>query len=382
MLLNSYQGCITLFIGAYHRAPALTRGDRIAARMDQGGSDPVNNVSPEVRASALRYAQLIEDVFLAGKTLWGNLKRMRPTKPIRIFFVGTNGNSGAELAESLMDGLGYEPATDGTPMITRTPDTPGPPIRYTLFDTDKVLATKIDKSPLDLFIEDEEKYRGLETEVLKEFVDLPYDGYPMGCLVGEGAVIREENKAVLETGLVIWLDVGAMHAWEKTQFRGQGGGGLYIPKEFLDRPPLFAIANGWDGDVDDTEGFDQYKAILEERRPHYEAVQNITLRTDVAGVAENSYWGADRLTKAINKFYDFKKGVDAVFDDKEIEREMAKFLEGARLSKYLKQALEWCEAQGANSIEDIAENWEDFAEAMDMKPLERKRLEKTVATLA
>lgn len=35
-----------------------------------------------------------------------------------------------------------------------------------------------------------------------------------------------------------------------------------------------------------------------------------------------------------------------------LEKDLEKFLEGARLSKYLPKALDWCDEQGAASIED------------------------------
>jgi len=59
-----------------------------------------------------------------------------------------------------------------------------------------------------------------------------------------------------------------------------------------------------------------------------------------------------------------------------MEKELAQFLDGARLSKYLKTALKWCDEQGAASIEDVVENTEDFEEALNLKPLEKKRLAK------
>lgn len=55
---------------------------------------------------------------------------------------------------------------------------------------------------------------------------------------------------------------------------------------------------------------------------------------------------------------------------------------GARLTKYLQEALDWCDEQGAATIEDVVENAEDFAEALSLKPLERKRLNKAAESVA
>ncbi|CAK0829697.1 unnamed protein product [Prorocentrum cordatum] len=65
--------------------------------------------------------------------------------------------------------------------------------------------------------------------------------------------------------------------------------------------------------------------------------------------------------------------------DSSLEKELTEFLENSRLSKYLDDALKWCDEQGAASIEDIVENPEDFVEAMGFKPLERKRFDKACA---
>jgi hypothetical protein len=51
----------------------------------------------------------------------------------------------------------------------------------------------------------------------------------------------------------------------------------------------------------------------------------------------------------------------------------------AQLNKYEEQALSWGEEQGCVSIQELMENQEALAEALSLKPLERKRLAKACA---
>jgi len=229
-------------------------------------------------------------------------------------------------------------------------------------------------------MEDEKKYRELETEVLKEFQNLDTEGQPAGIIVGESAVSIPENVEILKTGLVIWLDVAPEFSWSKTQMRAKAGGGLFIPYEII-RPPVWCIANGWDGDIDDGEAKAEYMATVEKYNEMYEEVADLRLRADTPGIVENQYWGAERLAKAIAEFY----GIDtegASVEEEVLERDLEKFLESARLSKYMQAALDWCDEQGAASIEDIVENTDDFAEALSLKPLEKKRLAKAAESVA
>lgn len=68
----------------------------------------------------------------------------------------------------------------------------------------------------------------------------------------------------------------------------------------------------------------------------------------------------------VNQSYQLKKGIADLFAR-------------ASLEKYEASALEWCLEMGAVSIEEVEESWEDLADALGMKPLERKRLGRTVA---
>jgi len=340
----------------------------------------VNNVSPEMSAAGRKYAEKYEDIFMTGKKLWDVMKRKGLSK--KIYFIGTNGNSGDEIAESVLDALAYVPAPDGTMFIRRKPGVTYPSIQYTMWLTDKKLAERAKIAPADLYVEDEQKYRDIETEVLKEFANQEDNGYPFGCIVGESAVLRQENLDLMKEGLVVWLDVDSEYSWAKTQYRPQQGGGLYIPPEYQARPPVWAIANGWDGDVDDTEGKLEYGKIIETHRKLYEQIADVRLRVDVPGIEENSYWGVKRICKAIAERLDIADEGEASVEEEVMERDLEKFLEGARLSKYKEPAMKWCDEQGAASIEDVVENVPEFAEAMKLKPLERKRLEKAAAAVA
>jgi len=55
---------------------------------------------------------------------------------------------------------------------------------------------------------------------------------------------------------------------------------------------------------------------------------------------------------------------------------LVEWLVGLSLQKYEAQAAQWCADMGAVCLVEVEENWEDFAEAMSLKPLERKRLAK------
>jgi len=54
------------------------------------------------------------------------------------------------------------------------------------------------------------------------------------------------------------------------------------------------------------------------------------------------------------------------------------YLRNLRLQPYTAKAKAWCASMGAVSLEELAENAEDFADALECKPLERKRLLKAL----
>uniref|UniRef100_A0A7S0FDT1 Protein kinase domain-containing protein n=1 Tax=Pyrodinium bahamense TaxID=73915 RepID=A0A7S0FDT1_9DINO len=61
-----------------------------------------------------------------------------------------------------------------------------------------------------------------------------------------------------------------------------------------------------------------------------------------------------------------------------VSAELEGWLERLRLEKYSERARAWCEKEGAVHLNEVLENWEDFANALSLKPLERKRVEKDV----
>eukprot|EP00927_Polykrikos_kofoidii_P077249 TRINITY_DN74208_c0_g1_i1.p1 TRINITY_DN74208_c0_g1~~TRINITY_DN74208_c0_g1_i1.p1 ORF type:complete len:562 (-),score=92.26 TRINITY_DN74208_c0_g1_i1:52-1737(-) len=54
---------------------------------------------------------------------------------------------------------------------------------------------------------------------------------------------------------------------------------------------------------------------------------------------------------------------------------LEEWLQSLRLEKYTAQATEWCVEMGAISLSEVRDNLEDFASALQLKPLERRRLE-------
>jgi len=57
---------------------------------------------------------------------------------------------------------------------------------------------------------------------------------------------------------------------------------------------------------------------------------------------------------------------------------LLEWLEGVSLQKYATKAAEWCQEMGAVSLDEVEEAWEEFADGLALKPLERKRLQKAV----
>lgn len=378
LLLRARSSGLPLADG-FRRVETRVRGPPPMRLGPGGGADPVNNVSPEMTASGKKWAQRYEDLFLSGAKLWTGIKKLGKT-PKKLYFIGPNGNNANEVAESVCDALAYIPAPDGTYFIHRKPGTGYPKIKYTFWQTDKMLGTKSKIAPVDLYMDDPEKYRDYEEEIIKEFSELEYAGEPQACIVGEGAVLRESNIETMKEGIVIWLDADPVHTWRQTQSRPKQGGGLYKPPDYQQRPPVWAITNGWDGDIDDQEGKMEYIRISNEHRPFYNRTADIRIRTDIAGIEENSYWAAERIVKALSELLGIAKEAVSV-EEEVLEKDLQKFLESARLSKYLEPAIKWCADQGAASIVDVVENTQELAEALGLKPLERKRLEKAATAV-
>lgn len=58
------------------------------------------------------------------------------------------------------------------------------------------------------------------------------------------------------------------------------------------------------------------------------------------------------------------------------DRELIQWLTELHLGQYAEEALRWCAGMGAAQLSEVQESWQEFAAALQLKPLERKRLEK------
>mmetsp|Transcript_11134 Transcript_11134/g.25252 ORF Transcript_11134/g.25252 Transcript_11134/m.25252 type:complete len:691 (-) Transcript_11134:142-2214(-) len=59
-------------------------------------------------------------------------------------------------------------------------------------------------------------------------------------------------------------------------------------------------------------------------------------------------------------------------------QDLSQWLEDMCLQEYEEEAAQWCIDMGAALLEELAENADDFAEALSLKPIERQRLQKWV----
>lgn len=344
------------------------------------GKDPLQVVSPEMRAAGQKFAQKLEDALLDGVKLWSAMTEQGKVK--KLYFVGPKGNMAEEVAESMMDSCSYVPAADGTLYMQRSQTIEYAPFDYHYVDSDKEVATMCRQQGSDhvtMYSEDEAKYREMETAVLKKFAEFDKPK-PCAIVVGESALNQPENKEFLKEGIVIYLRCAPEASWKTINRRLGGGTGLYIPQKDMVKPPVWALAQGLQGDIDNAEGREEYIRILNDLDKEYEGVADIVFNTDVRGISENSMWAVPKLVQMIGEFLDIKYDSSDQGDGEEsMEKELTEFLEGARLSKYLQDALKWCDEQGAASIEDIVENPEEFVDAMGLKPLEKKRFDRACA---
>lgn len=338
--------------------------------------DALNNIPDEVVATGAKYAAKYEEYFMDGYKLWEQIKK-NDKLPRKIYFIGTNGNNGRKIAEAVMDSLAYIPAPDGTMMMQRKANVDYPDISYAFAVSDDELASKSAASPVDLYKQDVEQYRRLELDAIKEFADEDYGDLPGAMVVGESALGTQEAVEIIKKGLVVWCEADKEWTWSKTQqsqsaaVSPHGGFAIASEKDTVG-PPVWAIANGWDNVFEDAEAKLEYFKVLEGHRKTYEKLAQITTRTDNAAVGENSVWVGHRLVKAMAEHFGLSS--DELVVDELFEDELSKFLEGLRLAKYLKPALAWCDEQGAATIEELADNVEDFSESLELKPLEKKRL--------
>eukprot|EP00929_Paragymnodinium_shiwhaense_P014569 TRINITY_DN12248_c0_g1_i1.p1 TRINITY_DN12248_c0_g1~~TRINITY_DN12248_c0_g1_i1.p1 ORF type:complete len:765 (+),score=260.68 TRINITY_DN12248_c0_g1_i1:70-2364(+) len=55
---------------------------------------------------------------------------------------------------------------------------------------------------------------------------------------------------------------------------------------------------------------------------------------------------------------------------------LSEFLRSLKLSQYEVQAIAWCVREGAAELDEVKDSWEDLADCLKLRPMERKRLEK------
>jgi len=346
------------------------------------GKDQAYAPDPGVQKRGREYARRIEDILLAGRDLYAKMKQMQDP-PKRIYLIGPNGNKALDVGGCLGEALAYKPHPDGRWFTERERGDPSnPKVRFWFAQSDKLVAEKARISPVDLWMEDPEEYFQVEDEVLKEFAELDDVGEPMLCHVGEGAPARESAREIMKDGIKVWLDIDSERAWFNTQWVPSTGLAVKRPAEFAERPPVWALAQGWESDPDDMEAKLDFQKILEERRQVYEEVADVRVRVDAGDIAKNAYWAAERLIKAIKTHLGVEDEDVIDVQEEVLELDLTKFLEGARLAQYTKPALEWCDEMGAATLEDVIENVEEFSEALKLKPLEKKRLEKASVAAA
>lgn len=329
----------------------------------------------------MKWALRVEAPHLAGQKLWAKMKA-NDEIPKQIYIIAATARQGPEIADHLGRCLAYVQPEDGTLIHQRRPHVPYPPIEYDVYESDKQVAEKSQISAVDLFMDDEPKYRELETEVIREFDAKDNGGKPAIMVLGDSALEQPQNVELVKKGLLIWVDLNLEYCWSETQRGGILGTsmGVNIP---MPRPPVWAIANGWDGDADDAEGKAEYMEIAKELRKSYEKYADIRLNGDLDEIVENSLWGAERLVKAMTAHFNFQEEGEAPdnYEEEIMAQDLVKFLDSARLSKYKDSAQKWSDEQGASSIEEILENAEDLSEALQLKPLEKKRLLKAAKSV-
>lgn len=125
-------------------------------------------------------------------------------------------------------------------------------------DTDAVIEERAGKPIPEIFVDDGEPvFRALEREVVAEGLESP-----QGVLsLGGGAVLAEETQALLETRIVVFLDVTLRFAARRSGF-DQG------------RPLMALNPRG------------QWLTLMEARRPIYERLATVTVLTDDRTVDE------------------------------------------------------------------------------------------------
>lgn len=365
---------------------------------NEAGTGPLMPEKDEDKRSADMVSERYEKTFASFAKLWGHIKdgvrkggkRVAASdRPLPKFFVlGINGANLNQIGHMLGTALDYVRTEGQAAYLFRDPvEENFTPSEYWFGDTEKEVQTRVVKAASDVFYDDLPRYRSTESQVLKDFNGYEDDGHPMVCVTGDGIALAEENRAILsnENNVAIWFDTDPAYNWEMTQSQPKNSGIWSNPQAMeLNKPPVFALANGWDGDVDDVEGKEEFKDMCNERREAFEKVADVRIRVDVTGIKENPVWALEKIVGAMYELFGVKDDEEAAgtVGEENLSADLLTFLEGARLDKYHAKALEWCNENGAVSLDEVAENADDFAEAIGLKPLERKRFDKAASVFA
>jgi len=227
-----------------------------------------------MKAAGLKYALKLEDALLCGTKLWSAMTEQGKFK--KLYFVGPKGNLAEEVAESFMDSCAYIPAADGTLYMQRKQTVEYAPFDYHFVDSDaeiKIMCRKQGVDHVTMYSEDEAQYREMETAVLKKFSEHDETKEPCAIVVGESALNQPENKEFLKEGIVIYLKCSPEASWKAINTRPGAGTGLYISSQHTVKPPVWALAQDLQGDIDNADGREEYIRILNELDKEYEATQ-------------------------------------------------------------------------------------------------------------
>jgi shikimate kinase len=331
-------------------------------------------------------SQKFEDVLLTGSKLWQKMKEKGKTP--KIFLIGLRGSLTGSVAEALAQGMAYLQPSDGTLMMHRKSFVKYPETAFKHVNSDEVVESKCygikdangkAMGPVAVFKEDEEKYREMETDVLREFLEESIDG-PAAMAVGDTALNKPENLEIMKQGLVIHLRITPETSWQQMRGRravfGVGASAMQV------KEPVWFEAQGWDNkDLEDSEVREEYFRIGNELVEDYDKNADMIYEMRNSDF-ENFFWAAEKIFNEIGKHLGVMEETSSEDGtDGDLERELSTFLEDSKLLKYLPTALEWCEEQGAASMEDLVDSPDDFADGLGLKPLERKRLMKGLVAL-
>lgn len=151
---------------------------------------PVRTVHEEAKPSTLRPATLERPKMPTN--IAESAPPPVPTKPSPIIYlIGYRGTGKSTVARILADRLGWS-----------------------WIDADEFLQARHGKTIRQIFDEEVEKgFRDKESKLLQELSD--YDEHVIAT--GGGVILRDENRALLKRGFVVWLQAPADVLWERVQ---------------------------------------------------------------------------------------------------------------------------------------------------------------------